>query len=63
MFLPALWTAAAFADPVVAALFGAVWLFARVVYAATYLDPTKKRTFGFALSSIATLLLYLRHAR
>lgn len=57
MFLPALWTASSFGDPVVASVFGAVWLFARIVYAVTYLDPAKKRTFGFALSSLATLML------
>jgi glutathione S-transferase len=57
MFLPALWTAAAFGRPELAALFGAVWLFGRIVYAVTYLDPAKKRTFGFALSSAMTLCL------
>ena len=57
MFLPALWTAAAFGRPDIAAIFGAVWLFARIVYVVTYLDPAKKRTFGFALSAIATLCL------
>jgi glutathione S-transferase len=57
MFLPSLWTAAAFGRPDIAAIFGAVWLFARIVYVVTYLDPAKKRTFGFALSAVATLCL------
>jgi glutathione S-transferase len=57
MFLPALWTAAAFGRPALAAGFGALWLLGRIVYAVTYLDPAKKRAFGFALSSVATLLL------
>ncbi len=60
MFLPTLWTAAAFGRPELAALFGAVWIFARIIYALTYLDPTKKRTFGFALSSIMTLCLLVQ---
>ena len=57
MFLPSLWTAAAFGDPRLAATFGAVWLVARVLYAITYLDPAKSRAIGFALSSIATVCL------
>ena len=58
MFLPTLWTAAAFGRPDLAALFGAVWIFARIIYAVTYLDPAKNRTFGFALSSLMTLCLF-----
>lgn len=60
MFLPALWTAAAFGDPRLAAAIGAVWLIARVIYAVTYLDPAKSRTFGFVLSSLATVCLLLQ---
>ena len=60
MFLPALWTAAAFGDPRLAAAIGVVWLVSRVIYAVTYLDPAKSRTLGFALSSITTVLLLLQ---
>jgi glutathione S-transferase len=60
MFLPALWTAAAFGKPELAAILGAVWILGRVAYAVTYLDPAKKRTFGFALSSIMTIALLIQ---
>ena len=60
MFLPALWTAAAFGKPELAAIFGAVWILARILYAVTYLDPAKKRTIGFALSSTMTLALLVQ---
>jgi glutathione S-transferase len=60
IFLPALWTAAAFHLPWLAATLGAIWIVARVFYAITYLDPTKKRTIPFALAGAAVVLLILQ---
>lgn len=60
MFLPALWTAAAFGRPEFAAVFGAVWIAGRILYAVTYLDPTKKRTVGFALGGLAIVCLVVQ---
>ncbi len=57
MFLPALWTAAALHLPWLAAVFGAVWLLARVGYIVTYLDPAKNRTIPFVLSMLMVLCL------
>ena len=57
MFLPALWTAAAFSLPWLAAVFGAIWLLARVWYAVAYIDPAKSRAAPFVLSLLALLAL------
>jgi glutathione S-transferase len=60
MFLPALWTAAAFGRPELAAVFGWVWIVGRILYAVTYLDPAKKRTLGFALGGLAIVCLLVQ---
>ncbi|WP_374603824.1 MAPEG family protein [Arenimonas sp.] len=60
MFLPALWTAAAFSLPWLAACFGGVWLLARVAYAVTYLDPARSRAIPFVLASLALLALVVQ---
>jgi glutathione S-transferase len=60
MFLPALWTAAAFGRPELAAVFGVVWIVGRILYAVTYLDPAKKRTLGFALGGLAIVCLLVQ---
>jgi glutathione S-transferase len=59
MFLPSLWTAAIFMPPYawLAATFGAIWVLARIFYAITYLDPTKKRTIPFAVSGVMVIAL------
>lgn len=59
MFLPALWAAAAFGRPGLAAAIGGFWLLMRVWYAVAYLDPAKNRGLAFALSTVATLALAL----
>lgn len=60
MFLPALWVAAGFGRPGLAAIFGAVWLLARIWYAVAYLDPTKSRAIAFGLSTLALLALVVQ---
>ena len=57
MFLPALWVAASFNLPWLAAVFGGVWLLARAWYAAAYIDPAKSRALPFVLSTLALLAL------
>lgn len=60
MFLPALWTAASFSLPWLAAIFGAVWLLARIWYAAAYLDPAKSRAIPFVISVLTLLALVVQ---
>ncbi len=60
MFLPALWTAAAFSLPWLAAVFGAVWLLARVWYAVAYLDPARSRAVPFVVATVALLALVVQ---
>lgn len=60
MFLPALWVAAGFGLPGLAAIFGAVWLLARIWYAAAYIDPAKSRALPFVLSTLALLALVVQ---
>jgi glutathione S-transferase len=57
MFLPALWLYAAFMSEIWAAVFGVVWLAARVWYAIAYQQAAGKRGPAFVLSIIAITLL------
>ena len=57
MFLPALWLASHFGNPLYAAVLGAVWLLARVWYAAAYSVPGRNRGPGFGLSLLALVVL------
>ena len=59
IFLPALWLFAVYINNKSAVILGAIWLIGRLIYAITYqLDP-KKRSLGFVLGAIATLILML----
>ena len=60
MFLPSLWTAAAFGLPWLSAVFGAVWLVGRVWYAAAYAKPDGNRGPGFMIGMIALLCLIVQ---
>lgn len=60
MFLPALWVAAGFGLPGLAAILGAVWLLARIWYAAAYIDPAKSRAVPFVISTLALLALVVQ---
>ena len=57
MFLPTLWLAAHFGNPLYAAVLGAVWLLARVWYAAAYTVPGRNRGPAFGLSMLALAVL------
>lgn len=60
MFLPALWVAGSFGDPIWAAAFGGIWLVGRVWYAAGYLAAANKRGAGFTIGMVALVALLLQ---
>ncbi len=57
IFLPALWLFAEFVSPIWAAGVGAAWIVGRIAYAWGYYQAAEKRTIGFGISSLATLIL------
>ena len=58
-FLPALWLFAAFVSSPWSAGIGAVWVVARVWYAAAYAREANKRGPAFGLSAAVTVVLML----
>lgn len=58
-FLPALWLAALTQGDTLAAILGAVWILARLLYAKGYYEAANKRTLGFLLSLVAANLLVI----
>ncbi|HEY4291614.1 MAPEG family protein [Luteibacter sp.] len=62
MFIPALWLASQYVDPLWAGIAGLVWLAGRVWYALAYLrDPTRRGP-GYMVSMIAWAVLVLMAA-
>jgi glutathione S-transferase len=59
LFLPALWIFATFANSIAAAIIGAIWIVGRILYAWGYYQSADKRGLGFAINSLATLILLL----
>lgn len=59
MFLPALWLFAAFVNGMWAGMLGAVWIAARVWYAATYQQEAGKRGLPFVVSTFVFCVLTL----
>ena len=59
LFLPALWLCAVFMNDRLAALFGAVWVVGRIVYALGYYQSPAKRSPGFMIASFATVALLI----
>jgi hypothetical protein len=57
IFLPALWLAAIYSSPRVAAAVGAVWVLARVWYAVAYARDAKKRGNPFVIAYTAWAVL------
>jgi len=57
IFLPALWLAAIYFSPRIAAVIGAVWVVARFWYAFAYARNAKARHMPFMVSSFALLAL------
>ena len=58
-FLPLLWLFSFYVSPLWGALIGAVWLVGRIVYAWGYYQAAEKRTIGFGISSISSIVLLL----
>ncbi len=58
-FLPVLWLFSFYVNPLWGALLGAVWLIGRIVYAWGYYQAASKRTIGFGISSISSMVLLL----
>ncbi|UFP95244.1 MAPEG family protein [Gloeobacter morelensis] len=57
LFLPSLWLYALFVNPLWAAVLGSVWIVGRVLYALGYYEAPERRSPGFAVSAVATLIL------
>ena len=59
IFLPALWIFAVFGSPAWASMIGSVWIVGRLVYAIGYYKAANKRTVGFGLTVVPTIVLWL----
>ncbi|MDE1155297.1 MAG: MAPEG family protein [Acidobacteriaceae bacterium] len=62
MFIPALWLAAQYVDPLWAGIAGLIWLAGRVWYAVAYLRDASRRGPGYAVSMLAWVALMLMAA-
>lgn len=59
LFVPALWIAAQYWNPLWMAAIGAVYVIGRVLYARGYISDPKARHWGFVLSSVPVIVLIL----
>ena len=59
VLLPALWIFGYYVSEVWAAGLGALWIVARVIYWTTYIQDAKKRSAGFALTFLPTLVMMI----
>lgn len=57
--LPLLWIAALSVGDNFAVIVGAIWLFARILYAVRYCQKAKRRTKGFIISMLANAVLLI----
>jgi uncharacterized MAPEG superfamily protein len=62
MFIPALWLAAQYVDPLWAGIAGLVWLAGRIWYAVAYLRDASRRGPGYLVSMVAWAALMLMAA-
>ena len=58
-FLPLFWIFSYFVSNEIGALFGAIWVLGRILYAWGYYQAAEKRAPGFALSSLCGMVLML----
>ncbi|MFZ6726737.1 MAPEG family protein [Undibacterium sp. MH2W] len=58
-FGPAMWLCAMWLSDHFAAIFGAIWVAGRIVYAISYLKDPKTRGPGFVISMLASVVLLL----
>lgn len=63
IFLPALLVAGAYSSDVLCGVLGGLWLIGRVLYAVGYQHSPARRSLGFLISSLATVVLMLAAAR
>lgn len=59
VFVPAAWLFGLYVDPRWATVLGAIYLVGRIVYIRSYIEDPAKRSLGFGLSVLPTLLLAL----
>lgn len=59
MFLPALWIAAAYWNPLWIAAVGTIYLVGRVLYCAGYVRDPRSRAIGYMLTAIPIVVLLL----
>lgn len=59
IFLPSLWLFATFVHDYIAAILGIVWIVGRYVYMEGYAEAAEKRSAGFGIQALATLILLL----
>lgn len=57
LFLPGLWLFSQFVRPTWGAGLRTVWIIGRILYAWGYYQSAEKRTLGFGISSLVTLIL------
>jgi len=56
-FIPALWIFSQYVSPLWGAVLGAVWIVGRALYAVSYYQAAEKRSAGFGIAAIATMIL------
>jgi glutathione S-transferase len=57
IYLGSLWLFAVYVEPRIAAAIGLVWIVGRVLYMRGYLEAAPKRSPGFLVQGLATLVL------
>ena len=58
-FLPIFWIFSYFVNNEIGAVFGAIWVLGRIIYAWGYYQAAEKRGPGFAISSLCGIVLML----
>jgi uncharacterized membrane protein YecN with MAPEG domain len=58
-FLPSMWIFAWFGNPRIAAICGFVYLAGRIVYAVGYWSDAKRRSLGYAISTLALAITWV----
>ena len=56
-FLPLFWVFSYFVDVQIGAVLGGIWILGRIIYAWGYYQAAEKRAPGFAISSLAGMVL------
>lgn len=59
IFLPSLWLFAIYIGDAAAAAVGALWVIGRIVYFIGYREAVAKRSRGFAIQAVASIILWV----